>query len=469
MKTLSTPILCLALLAGPACLKKDPLYCDENTPCMDPERPYCDLAGEFPASDGIKRTCIPSPFDAGAEEDAGPERHVVDIALGASRTCAVLDDGALRCWGTGQLGYPAEVGRVGDDEHPFEVGDVKTGGPVRQVALGKDFNCILYAAGNVRCFGQNGLGQLGYGHTDDIVAEPADVDDVSLGGPAKSIAAAAQFTCALLESGAVRCWGAFDLRCSGYGDGEEQVGDDEVPTDKTAIEVGGAVEQIEVGATHICALLAGGDGRVRCWGFGVNGALGYGTDGAGSLDCVGDTGSPADRGDVDTDDPVRFIRAYGASNCVQYENEETSCWGDGATILGYGTTTNYGDNESAGAAPNLMIGGVATDLGGGPKCALMSDRSVRCWGRNDVGQLGLGHTEDVGNDEVPLDADPIALGGTVKKLAHGLSNQHMCVIMDDDSVRCWGNNEDAQLGLGHREDVGDTETPADVPSVRVLR
>ena len=46
--------LLLALLALPSC-KKDPLYCDEATPCVDPARPYCDLRGEFPASEGIKR------------------------------------------------------------------------------------------------------------------------------------------------------------------------------------------------------------------------------------------------------------------------------------------------------------------------------------------------------------------------------------------------------------------------------
>jgi len=461
--------LCCLLLAAHGCAKKDPLYCDENTPCTDPERPFCDVEGAYPASDGIKKTCIASPFDAGPSGDAGPDRRVIDIALGASRTCAVLDDGGLRCWGTGRLGYPADVGRVGDDEHPFEVGDVRTGGPVRQVALGMDFNCILYAAGNVRCFGQNGLGQLGYGHTNDVVDEPADIDDVSLGGPARAIVAGTQFTCALLESGAVRCWGSFDLGCSGYGDGDEQVGDDEVPTDKAAIEVGAAVEQIEAGGTQICALLAGGDGRVRCWGFGVNGALGYGADGEGSLDCVGDDESPAVRGDVDTGDPVALIRSYGGSNCVQYDDEKVSCWGDGGSILGYGTATSYGDNEPAGNAPNVMLGGVASDLGGGPKCALMSDGSVRCWGNNDAGQLGLGNIEDIGDNEVPLDADPIDLGGTVKKLAHGLSSQHMCAIMEDDSVRCWGNNEDGQLGLGHRENVGDTEAPADVPAVRVLR
>jgi Tol biopolymer transport system component len=62
-----------------ACTTYDPLYCDEDRSCKDPARPFCDLAGEYPASDGVARTCIPSPFDAGGEDgggttiDAGPD------------------------------------------------------------------------------------------------------------------------------------------------------------------------------------------------------------------------------------------------------------------------------------------------------------------------------------------------------------------------------------------------------------
>jgi uncharacterized delta-60 repeat protein len=55
----------IAHLAGSllvsACKVYDPLYCDVEKPCEDPERPFCDLNGEYPDSDGIKKTCIPAP------------------------------------------------------------------------------------------------------------------------------------------------------------------------------------------------------------------------------------------------------------------------------------------------------------------------------------------------------------------------------------------------------------------------
>lgn len=64
--TLLSTFLCLA-----GCTTYDPLYCDDQQSCKDPDRPFCDLAGEYPASDGVARTCIPSPFDAGSPDGGG--------------------------------------------------------------------------------------------------------------------------------------------------------------------------------------------------------------------------------------------------------------------------------------------------------------------------------------------------------------------------------------------------------------
>lgn len=67
-----------ALLAGlisTACSHKVELYCDESTPCTDPERPFCDINGQYEASEFIGNTCIPDPFgnaDAGVNVDADP-------------------------------------------------------------------------------------------------------------------------------------------------------------------------------------------------------------------------------------------------------------------------------------------------------------------------------------------------------------------------------------------------------------
>ena len=81
------------------------------------------------------------------------------------------------------------------------------------------------------------------------------------------------FACALLESGAVRCWGGGQQGGLGYGDTAD-VGDElgEMPPPDLAL--GGAASAIAAGGFHACALMS--DGAIRCWGFGGYGQLGYG-------------------------------------------------------------------------------------------------------------------------------------------------------------------------------------------------
>lgn len=69
--------LALVLTLAAACTTYDPLYCDENHECTDPDRPFCDLTGQYPASDGVARTCIADPDPMipldGGNPDATPD------------------------------------------------------------------------------------------------------------------------------------------------------------------------------------------------------------------------------------------------------------------------------------------------------------------------------------------------------------------------------------------------------------
>lgn len=76
--------------------------------------------------------------------------------------------------------------------------------------------------------------------------------------------------------------------------------------------------------------------------------------------------------------------------------------------------------------------------------------------------------EPIGDNEEPVDASATVLDGRVSRLAHGSSYEHMCVLMETGSVRCWGKNDGGELGLAHQESIGDNELPTDAESVRVL-
>jgi cysteine-rich repeat protein len=221
----------------------------------------------------------------------GGVASVVDV--GELHTCAGGDDG-LWCWGQGvfgQLGY-GNTELVGDDETPAEAGTVDLGADVVALAMGDVHSCALTDAGGVRCWGQSGFGQLGYGNGAAIGDDesPATAGDVALGGEATAIATGIVSSYALLADGTIVSWGGNDSGELGRGN-TTAIGDNETPASVPPVDVGGVAVALAAGQSHACALLD--DGAVRCWGAGFSGRLGHG-----NTDAIGDDETPADVGDV---------------------------------------------------------------------------------------------------------------------------------------------------------------------------
>ncbi|MEI9935803.1 MAG: hypothetical protein WDO69_01135 [Pseudomonadota bacterium] len=130
-----------------------------------------------------------------------------------------------------------------------------------QVSAG-NATCALLESGNVRCWGFGFFGSLGYGNTNDVGDDetPASVGDVNIGAPVAQIATG-QNTCALLTNGNVRCWGRADAGL-GYMN-QETIGDNETPASAGDVNVGASVAQVAVGTYHVCAVLT--SGALRCW------------------------------------------------------------------------------------------------------------------------------------------------------------------------------------------------------------
>ena len=98
-------------------------------------------------------------------------------------------------------------------------------------------------------------------------------------------------------------------------------------------------------------------------------------------------------------------------------------------------------------------------------CALLASGDVRCWGRNDLGQLGLGSTEVIGDDEVPATVPVVPLPDPVVELASGL--RHICAITSADEVLCWGSGGYGRLGYSDTENIGDDETLTNLEPVPI--
>ncbi len=411
---------------------------------------------------------------------ASQARAVKTIATGTFHTCAILVDDNVRCWGNneyGQLGYGNTYNIGGGPmTTPDKSGPVKlgTGRVATQLALGRFHTCAILDDGNVRCWGRSNYGQLGYGNMTDIGDNetPDAVGTVNLGAgrTAKQIAAGEEFTCALLDNDSVVCWGRSNYGQLGYGN-KTTIGDNEAPTTGGPVNLGPGLKAtaIAAGSYHVCAVLD--TGAVRCWGSGTAGMLGYGNE-----NDIGDNETPNTVGPVSLGAGLKATDVVAGANstCALLDNGSVRCWGfNDRGQLGYGNTDSIGDNETPDTAGPVSLGAGLTvtqlsmGTGGVHACALLSNGTVRCWGQGFYGPLGYGSTLNIGDNETPDTAGPVNLGTGHTATQISAGGGHTCAIRDDEALRCWGMGTYGQLGYGDTVNWGQTSTPNNAGKIKL--
>ena len=155
--------------------------------------------------------------------------------------------------------------------------------------------------------------------------------------------------------------------------------------------------------------------------------------------------------------PVQ-MSANGDHTCATNQIGQLFCWGHKNNgQLGIGTAVNLGDEPSemsASLAPiNLGAGRYPVKISTGffHTCAILDDGSVRCWGWNNSGQLGLGTSnQTVGDQPNQMGSNllPVNLGTNLKATSIVAGYAHTCAILSTGGVKCWGLNVQGQLGLG---------------------
>ena len=298
---------------------------------------------------------------------AGFDSGVAAVAMGDNHTCVLMLTGGVQCWGDngyGQLGDGTTIVRTS----PVTVTSLGAG--VAAIAGGFRHTCALTTAGAVKCWGYNGNGQLGNGTT---TQPPSPVSVTGLSSGVVAITAGNSHTCALLSTGAVRCWGA---NWSG------RLGDGTTISQSTPVAVvglGASVAAISAGDSHTCALSVGG--AVACWGYNQFGRLGDGTTTTQRLTPVGVQGLQSD---------VTAIATKYAHTCAVTTSGAVKCWGyNSYGQLGDGTT-NY--QTLPVTVAGLVAGVDSITTGELHTCARSSGGVIQCWGVNDAGQLGNGTT-----------------------------------------------------------------------------
>jgi E3 ubiquitin-protein ligase HERC3 len=293
--------------------------------------------------------------------DLGTGRTVKQVSAGNWVTCVILDNNKLKCWGlngAGSLGYGdmqrrgGAAGQMGDALANVDLG---TGRTPKKLFTGDSRVCVLLDNNDLKCWGNNFSGAIGQGQlVTHVGVAPNQMGDnlapiaLGTGLVADRVVHQGESICAVLTTGAIKCWGRGSEGELATGDALNRGDEPNEMGDNLAFAMLGPTNPVALSgaASHGCAVFPSGD--VACWGANYKGTLGLGV----------------------------------ADNVLV---------GDMPSEVGAGLARV----RLAGPAATIASGGLVT-------CATLKTGHIQCWGMNMLGTLGIGDTRDRGNDNADM-------------------------------------------------------------------
>ena len=347
--------------------------------------------------------------------------RATQISAGGYHTCAITPSGGVKCWGRnaeGQLGDNSTTQRL----TPVDVAGLTAG--VLNVTAGVYHTCAVTTAGGAKCWGANNNGQLGDNTTAPRLT-PVTVSGLTSG--VLRISAGADHTCAVTTAGGAKCWGA---------NGDGQLGDNStaqrlIPVDVSGLSSGTA--SISTGSAHTCVTTT--TGGAKCWGANYHGM-------------VGDNSTvqrliPVDVSGLSSG--VADVTAGHQHTCAVTTAGRAKCWG--RNHVGQLGDNSYLQRLTPVDVSGLLSGVSAIFASHQFTCALTGAGAVKCWGWNGYGQLGDDSTV---TRMTPADVSGLAAG--VVRIEPG--RYHTCAITSSGGAKCWGFNQEGQVGDHSTADRG---------------
>lgn len=325
---------------------------------------------------------------------------------------------------------------------------------VQEISVGYYHACARLPLGEVKCWGTGSDGQLGTGGVYPVgmnhaVVAPTAVD---LGEPAIAVSAGGFHSCAVLVSGAVRCWGLGTSGQLGAGN-TEKLTDAPAEAPSTVDLQGDVAIAITAGADHTCVVTS--LGKVRCWGNGGQGRLGSGA----TLPLMAQPGEHA--ATVVVQSAFSAVSAGNGHTCAI--GGLTRCWGQGGQgQLGSASTDNILDGIGSAVPQAVQLGSAVTSLsvGGSHSCAV-ADGAVRCWGASYFGQTGSGAADALLDGQGTLDEASVVSAPTGSFLQVAAGTNHTCARTSEGVIHCWGYSQGGSLS-DHLMDE-----PGEVPAIPI--
>ncbi|RME17565.1 MAG: hypothetical protein D6797_02270 [Bdellovibrio sp.] len=342
--------------------------------------------------------------------------NVAKVSAGASSTCALLNDGTAKCWGNNGYSMLADSTNI-YKAYAVDVLNTTGSAPMTNIASispGANHNCLTDTSGQVFCLGMNSVGQMGNYTTKNNSGYPTQITSLS---NVASVSVGYQSNCSLPLSkmGLIYCWGSNEFGQLGYTSNSKST-----PTDITGL--GSGILSLTTGPYHGCAVLS--DGTAKCAGWGGR-RLGLGNN-TWKSKVIPQTV-------VNLSNAIDIQLGFNHS-CALLSNGDVMCWGNNGSYgtLGDGTTNHQ---TSAVLLPGIH-NVIQIAAGYYHNCAVKSDKTLWCWGRNTYGQLGLGDTTHR--------LSPTQVLTNVEQVVTG--QDFTCARLTSGNVQCWGRNNYWQTG-----------------------
>ncbi len=295
---------------------------------------------------------------------------------------------------------------------------------------GDNHVCAIRASRRLYCWGEDDRGQLGNDAARVDVGSPVEV----WGGTTDwaSVSAGEAHTCGIKLSGRLYCWGSDGEGQVGNGSGTGSTpGNPGFPT--PVLVAGGIADWAMVSASdgnpsgrqgHTCGVTE--SGRLYCWGSGVDGQLGVGSDTTGRVRPIR----------VGTGTNWSSVAASGYHTCARKTTGRLFCWG--ASALGAANVRqSFRPVEVAGGATNWT----SVTVNAGFTCGRKSTGRLYCWGSDLRGRLG--------NGAAGLSNLPVQVAGSSADWARVSNGSvHACARKTNGDLFCWGDNLWGRLGDG---------------------
>lgn len=319
--------------------------------------------------------------------------------------------------------------------------------PATAIAIdaGMSSTCAVMDTGEVKCWG---IDMMRFPHFAHPRYQPWTVPGLL---PSTDVAIGSDFTCSLSRTAVVQCWGQNALGQLGNGDARSHA----IPV---TVPLAGDVIDIAAGFDHACALAS--SGHITCWGRNSEGQAGP----ALALSIPPTTAAVIPEaasivaGYTNTCVLANTVVCWGDRNggginataAAQFTintqavkiaaGEDTACLSTPEKLIYCwgGNTLMTTSSPLVGSSPRISARGTTIAVSKSHACHVLPNSTVECMGANKFGQAG-------GETRQPTSVWT-AIPGPVNITELALGINHSCALSREGTVWCWGANYDGQRG-----------------------